>query len=290
MMILLFLISLELTGPVGCALPVGDRIVVSMIQDHEVLMLDQSLNVIARFGEYGQGPKSLNRPYGVFHGTDGIWLYNLGSGFITVLDHNLEYIRRFRAEAIPVTQSARDPTWFAGIGWNEIWRSYRSGSSGFQSQDQGGAFSKANQAINNMFHYHFITIFGNGKVMWADSLDRMIRMDGKTILEVDETARQPKLKADPEWLLGVMDRLDHFPRPGFTYTDGDQEMAVVVVQNADKQDGAWRTFLIDQNGQVQSAIRGNDYPLCKSGELFLWCNDDRLLLDVWNFYSERPDQ
>ncbi len=238
-LVLLFGNRYEPEGPVAGALINGEDVVLTLHKDHRVLLLDRNLSVVKTFGSFGDGPRALNVPTRVFLSPKGeLYVYNLGNGSFTVLDERLELVRRFfvtRGMGIPMTRSALDPRLFCFLsGFEEIFGLYRAQEDDrFVLLRKGGALGKKNRNMGGFFQYHLLIPFASGRVLWADSIERVIHLDGTYVLRIDATGYEPPLPKDPRALKSLLAELDVFNLPGcFSFVNQGREMAIVTITNS----------------------------------------------------------
>ncbi len=290
-LVMLFGNRYEPEGPVGGALVIGEEVVLALYKDHRVLLLNRNLTVVRAFGTFGEGPRALNVPARVFLSPEGrIYVYNLGNRSFTVLDERLEFVRRFFVApgmGIPMTRSALDARLFCFLsGYEEIFGLYRAqGEDGFKLLRKGGSLGRKNRQLGGFFQYHLLIPFASGRVLWADSIEKVIHLDETYVLRIDSTGFDPPLPKDPQAFKRVLGELDVFHPAGcFSFVEEGREMAIVTITNSRHAHKPYRVFRIDGEGEVLRARRRADFPLAFGQDGFLLSDGET----IFRAPSRRP--
>ncbi len=261
--------------PVGGCLIQGDRVYLSDLKGHQAITLNLQLGVLSRSDGH---PRQFSFPMRVFKGPDQqIGIFDMGTHTILTFEKGLvEPTGALRVGGIPIGQSAKNPEIVAFLDDEAIWQTRLWADTGFSAvQNVGGKVGKRNRALGRFFEDHLVIPFGNGKVLWADSLDMELFFDRRSILRLEFEDTLIKLPNRADLFQRVIPSIYRFYHPGcFSFLQDGFEKAVVTVAHPYTADKGYTVYVINDQGDIGYAGTGDWFPLGFGEPGWLICNGD----------------
>jgi len=246
--------------PVGGCVISDDRVYLTDVKGHQAVTLNLNLVVLSRSDGT---PHPFSHPMRVLKGPGKhIGIFNMGTHAILTFQPDMQPIGALRVGAIPVSQSARRPEIVAFLDDDRIWQTRLWTPEGFpEPLRSGGKPGRRNRRLGNFFQDHLVIPFGNGKVLWADSLDKEIFLDSKSLLRLDFEEIE-KLPGNAQAFQKVIPYLYRFYQPGcFAFLHSATEKAVVTIAHPLNSDDSYTVYVIDEFGAIEHAGIGEWFPL-----------------------------